>query len=115
MGLSRKACTAALVLVPLLYSAESAAEPGLTLEQGQALARQQACLGCHLMTGKRVGPGFLQVAQRYAGQPEALDYLTNVIRQGGRDKWGAVPMPGNTRLSEPQARQLAQWVLSLKN
>lgn len=112
MGLSRSGLVVGLLW--LLVGKALADPPPLTMEQGQALARQQACLGCHLMSGKRVGPGFLQVAERYAGQSSAVDELSVSIRKGGRDKWGAVPMPGNTRLSEAQARQLAHWILSLK-
>jgi cytochrome c len=89
------------------------AEPALTFDQGEALAKQKTCLGCHQVNAKRVGPGFVQIAQRYHGQSEALDYLANVIRQGGRGKWGAVPMPAQSHVTAEQALQLAQWTLSL--
>jgi cytochrome c len=89
-------------------------EPALTFEQGQALAKQMACLGCHQVKAKRVGPGFTQVAQRYAGQPEAFEYLSQMIRKGGRGKWGAIPMPAQTQVSEQQAKALTQWILSLQ-
>jgi cytochrome c len=114
MVLSRKAWWLLCSAIGVFASAAVQAQAPLTLEQGQALAKKQACLGCHVMSGRRVGPGFIQVAQRYAGQPEALEYLATVIRKGGRDKWGAVPMPANTRLTQEQALELAQWILSLK-
>jgi cytochrome c len=88
--------------------------PALTFEQGQALAKQMACLGCHQVKAKRVGPGFTQVAQRFAGQPDAFEYLSQMIRKGGRGKWGAIPMPAQTQVSEQQAKRLAQWILSLE-
>jgi len=113
MVLSRKVCWLLGAVVGLLASAVVQAQTPLTLEQAQALAKQQACLGCHVMSGRRVGPGFIQVAQRYSGQPEALEHLVSVIRKGGRNKWGAVPMPANTRITEEQARELVQWILSL--
>jgi len=113
MVLSRKAWLLLGLAFGLFASAVVQAQTPLTLEQGQALAKSQACLGCHVMSGRRVGPGFIQVAKRYAGQPEALEHLVTVIRKGGRDKWGAVPMPANTRVSEEQARELAKWILLL--
>jgi cytochrome c len=113
MRLTSKA--AALVLAMWLGGPAAANNgPALTFEQGQALAKQMACLGCHQVKAKRVGPGFTQVAQRYAGQPEAFEYLSQMIRKGGRGKWGAIPMPAQTQVSEQQAKELAQWILALE-
>ncbi|AHV94318.1 cytochrome c-552 [Bordetella holmesii 30539] len=70
-------------------------------------------MACHQVDSKRVGPPLNSVAERYAGHPEAIDYLANKIRMGGRGAWGAVPMPAQSHVSPEEARQLAQWVLSL--
>ncbi len=113
MRLTSKAAAGVLVICfggPVAASSE----PALTLDQGQALAKQMACLGCHQVKAKRVGPGFIQVAQRYAGQPEAFEYLSQMIRKGGRGKWGAIPMPAQTQVSEQQAKALTQWILALE-
>ncbi|AIT26790.1 c-type cytochrome [Bordetella holmesii] len=80
---------------------------------GLELARSKACMACHQVDSKRVGPPLNSVAERYAGHPEAIDYLANKIRMGGRGAWGAVPMPAQSHVSPEEARQLAQWVLSL--
>jgi len=77
------------------------------------LAQQKACLGCHQVDKKRVGPGFKQISERYAGQVEAAPHLVEVILKGGRGNWGAIPMPAQTRVSPEQAQQLAQWILTL--
>jgi len=92
----------------------AASEAAITFEQGKALALQNACLGCHQVDAKRVGPGFTQVAQRHSGQPGMVDYLANRIRQGGRGQWGAIPMPAQNQVTDTQAKQLAQWILSLE-
>lgn len=83
-------------------------------DKGFALAKRKACLGCHQLDSKRVGPAFQQIAQRHADAKGNLDYLANAIRQGGRGRWGAVPMPAQTQVSESESRQLAQWILSIK-
>jgi len=80
---------------------------------GQALAEAKACLACHQIDSKRVGPPFRGVAERYAGQSEAAAYLAGKIRGGSRGAWGAVPMPAQSQLSADEAQRLAQWVLSL--
>ena len=34
--------------------------------------------------------------------------------KGGSGVWGAVPMPANPQVSEAEAKQLVQWILTLK-
>jgi cytochrome c len=34
--------------------------------------------------------------------------------KGSVGVWGAVPMPANPQVSEAEAKQLVQWILSLK-
>ena len=53
------------------------------------------------------------IAQRFAGQAGADDYLANAIRHGGRGRWGAVPMPAQPQVSPEQAKAIAAWILSL--
>lgn len=113
MRLTSKAAAGVLAIC-LGGPVAASSEPALTFEQGQALAKKMACLGCHQVKAKRVGPGFLQVAQRYAGQPEAFEYLSQMIRKGGRGKWGAIPMPAQTQVTEQQAKALTRWILALE-
>lgn len=82
---------------------------------GMDLAQSSNCLACHQVDRKRVGPAFTLVAQRFANQEGALDYLANTIRQGGRGRWGAVPMPAQPQVSPADARVIAAWILSLAN
>ena len=83
------------------------------LDKGLALAKSKTCLGCHQIDSKRVGPAFIQVAERHNKTPGSLDYLTTAIRQGGRGRWGAVPMPAQTQVNDAESRLIAQWILSL--
>lgn len=85
----------------------------LTLEEGLALAKARACLGCHQVDNKRVGPSFNAIAQRHADKSDAVPYLVQVIQKGGRGQWGAVPMPGQS-VNHQDAEKLAQWILSLR-
>ena len=85
----------------------------LTLEQGMALAKARACLGCHQIDKKRVGPSFNAIAQRHADKSDPVPYLVQVIQKGGRGQWGAVPMPGQP-VNHQDAEKLAQWIISLR-
>jgi cytochrome c len=95
-------------------SASTSAPAAMTLEEGLALAKARACLGCHQVDNKRVGPSFRAIAQRHANKEDVTPYLVQVIRKGGRGQWGAVPMPGQS-VSEQDAEKLAQWIISLRN
>lgn len=102
------------VLVGLLPIAAIASE-GLTFEQGNQLMREKMCLGCHQVDKKRVGPAFVDIANRYGGDREAaIPMLVSSIKNGGRGKWGAVPMPAQTQVSEEQAYDMAVFILSLQ-
>lgn len=80
----------------------------------QALATAKNCMTCHAIEKKVVGPGYKEVATKYAGQKDAVDKLAAKILKGGSGVFGAVPMPANTQVNEAEAKKLAAWVLSLK-
>lgn len=80
---------------------------------GVDLAKANNCLACHQVDKKRVGPAFNLIAQRFVGQEGADAYLAGAIRNGGRGRWGAVPMPAQPQVSPADAKLLAAWILSL--
>ncbi|MCF8173571.1 MAG: c-type cytochrome [Candidatus Methylopumilus sp.] len=90
------------------------AVPALSFDAGLEMARKKNCLGCHQLDSKRVGPSFQAIAQRHNAQPGSLDYLAGAIRQGGRGRWGAVPMPAQPHVNQQDALQLAQWIITLR-
>ena len=77
------------------------------------LAKKKNCLACHAVDNKVVGPGYKDIAKKYAGQDSA-GKLAGKIRQGGSGVWGVVPMPANPQVNEAEAKQLATWILTLK-
>ena len=80
----------------------------------QALASSKNCMACHAVEKKLVGPSFKDVANKYAGQGDAVNKLAAKIVKGGSGVWGPVPMPANSQVSEADAKKLSAWVLSLK-
>ena len=76
------------------------------------LAQKNACMSCHAVAKKLVGPSYNDVAKKYAGQKDAAATLAKSIKAGGAGKWGPVPMPSQPGLSEADALTLANWVLA---
>lgn len=79
---------------------------------GHALAQRQGCLGCHAAQTQLLGPAYTAVAERYRDQKDGAAEVARHIRAGSSGRWGAVPMPPQTQLSEADAGRLAKWILS---
>jgi cytochrome c len=76
------------------------------------LAKKNACMACHAVDKKVVGPAYQDVAKKYAGQKDATVNLVKSIKAGGSGKWGPVPMPAQAALSDADANTLAAWILA---
>lgn len=79
----------------------------------QALAQKSACMSCHQVDKKVVGPAFKDVAKKYKGDAKAEEHLVGVIKKGGKGVWGTIPMPPHPQVKDEDAKALATWVLSL--
>jgi cytochrome c len=73
------------------------------------LLKQHGCVVCHGMDNKIVGPGFAEVAKKYAGRADGVAYMTQKIQAGGSGIWGPIPMPAQT-LSAADAQAIAKWL-----
>jgi cytochrome c len=76
------------------------------------MANKNACMGCHAVATKVLGPSFQEVAKKYAGQNGAEATLAKSIKAGGAGKWGQIPMPAQAQLSDADAQRLAAWILA---
>ena len=73
---------------------------------GRALVEASDCLRCHGLERHAVGPGFRQIAARYAGRSDAGEYLAGRIREGSVGVWGRTLMPRHPQITEAQALQI---------
>lgn len=78
------------------------------------LAQKKNCMACHAVDKKLVGPSYKDVAAKYAGQNDAAATLATKVRKGGVGAWGQIPMPANPQVSEAEAKQLVDWILTQK-
>lgn len=107
--------TQARTAIATLLMAGACAGAGAAVDVAKAkdLAAKNACLGCHAVASRILGPSYKEVAARYAQDKSVdADALAARIRSGGKGKWGAIEMPPQTAVSEADARVLAEWILS---
>uniref|UniRef100_A0A7C5T0T7 C-type cytochrome n=1 Tax=Thermocrinis ruber TaxID=75906 RepID=A0A7C5T0T7_9AQUI len=83
------------------------------MADAEALAKAKGCFACHDVNAKKVGPAYKDVAKKFAGKADAVDYLAGKIKKGGAGVWGNVPMPPQN-VTDEEAKKLAEWILSLK-
>jgi len=94
---------------------------GFALASGAALAadaqqllKDKACLSCHTVDKKLVGPAYKDVAAKYKPRKDAEAYLTKKIKEGSTGVWGAIPMPPNSTVGDDDAKTLAKFILTVK-
>lgn len=100
--------TAASAALLALSAAASAAD------DASALAQKNACMSCHGVDKKIVGPAFKEVAKKYAGDKGAEEKLVGKVKAGGKGVWGPIPMPPNPQVKTEDVHKIVAWVLSLK-
>jgi cytochrome c len=98
------AASAALLMMTGLASADD----------GMALAQKNACMSCHSVDKKIVGPAYKDVAKKYAGDKGAQAMLVAKVKAGGKGAWGEIPMPPNPQVSPADLNTIIAWILSLK-
>ncbi len=108
----RLLCSAALIAA-CMATASTSALAAVDATQARELAQKNACLACHSVSSRVVGPSYKEVAARYAKDP-TMDAaaLAARIRSGGKGHWGTMEMPPQPNLSEADARTLAEWILA---
>ena len=75
------------------------------------LAKRKACLSCHGIDKRIMGPSFQEIAERYRADAAAEALLSEKVRLGGAGNWGTLQMPPHPELPETDIRSLVQWIL----
>jgi cytochrome c len=97
-----------LVVGLVLVGAAASAFAG----DGAAVARSNACMGCHAVDRRLVGPSFKDIAAKYKGDAGAQGKLEKKVRDGGSGVWGAIPMPSHPGMSAGDIHDVVTWVLA---
>ncbi len=80
---------------------------------GKALMEGSDCASCHQVNQKSIGPTYTDVAAKYTGQADARNYLAKKIIKGGGGVWGETAMAAHPGITLTEARQIADYILSL--
>lgn len=99
------------LMITAMGAATLLASSHLFAADGETLYKTKACVACHQIDTKVVGPAYKDVAAKYAGQDGAVETVANHIKNGVSGIWGPIPMPAN-QVTDEEARILAEWVLS---
>jgi cytochrome c len=94
----------AFLMLPVVVAIAMAQQSG----DGEKLVQAADCSSCHAVDRQVVGPAYRDIAQRYAGQGDAVEKLAARIRDGGG---GMTPHPA---LTDAQRSSMVDWVLSQK-
>ena len=103
----RVVCGLTAAFLSLTIAVEAAAA------DASQLATKYNCQACHAVDKKVVGPGYKEVAAKYAGDAGAAAKLEQKVKSGGSGVWGAIPMPPNN-VPDADLKTLVEWILALK-
>ncbi len=100
--------------VPVAAAAPAAAAPAAAPAANSAalaLMQQNACIACHAVSTKVMGPSFVQVGDKYRADPGAAGKLFDKIKNGSSGTWGPIPMPPQAHVKDEDIKVLVKWIL----
>lgn len=80
---------------------------------GKRLMDDSDCKSCHSVDKKSIGPTYKQIAEKYRNDQGAVERLANKVINGGSGVWGEVAMAAHPQISQDDARQIVEYILSL--
>lgn len=94
---------------PKLVTVGAVAAPAAVAKPVSALLQQNACMACHQIDSKVVGPALREIAAKYKDRADARDYFVGKLKNGSSGVWGPVPMPPQS-LPEADLAAIAAWL-----
>lgn len=103
--------SALALCVPLLALGQTAlAAPDYA--QVKDILTKNACLACHSVDKKVIGPSYQEVATKHKGQADAAAILTKSIKGGSSGNYGPIPMPPNAGISDADVKTVVEWLVA---
>jgi cytochrome c len=101
-----------MVRIGVLVNAFTSVAYAADAPRGQIVASSNACMGCHAVDRKLVGPSFQQIAAKYKADAQAPAKLARKVKDGGSGVWGMIPMPAHQSMNDADIRTVVAWVLA---
>lgn len=81
-------------------------------EEVQQILTKNACLACHAVENRMIGPAYREVAEKYAGDAAASETIAQHIKGGSSGIWGAIPMPPNPAITDDELTKVVDWIMA---
>jgi len=78
----------------------------------QILLKNNNCLFCHQLEGKKAGPSFVDIAKKYKGDAGAAAKLEAKVLNGSMGTWGTMPMPAMGKIKTVDVKIMVTYILS---
>lgn len=78
----------------------------------QQILTKNACLACHAVENKLIGPSYREVHDKYSDVDGAAETIAGHIRNGSSGVWGPVPMPPNPGISDDELTKVVDWIMA---
>ncbi|MDX1640299.1 MAG: ThuA domain-containing protein [Balneolaceae bacterium] len=86
-------------------------ETGMVI--GRKLISDSDCEACHSINTASLGPSFADIAERYSRDTETVNRLANTIINGSSGNWGERPMVPHPNITQEEAIEIVNYILSL--
>lgn len=90
-----------------------ASDEWASFSTGLNLISKNDCKSCHIVDKKSVGPSYLDVAQKYKGDPAAQERIAEKIISGGGGVWGDHAMSAHPQVTRQDAASMVKYIISL--
>lgn len=81
--------------------------------KGKNLIENSDCRSCHARDQQSIGPTYLDIAERYQDDKNAIDYLGKKIIEGGNGNWGHSLMAAHPQHTLEETGEMVKYILSL--
>ncbi len=98
--------------LPLVFGASVANAEAPNFAKVQEILQKNACLACHQVDNKVVGPSYREVSEKYKGDPANAELLARHIKGGSQGVWGPIPMPPNAAISDDDLTVVVDWLMA---
>lgn len=98
--------------LPFVLGVNIAKAEAPSYEKVQGILQKNACLACHQIDNKVVGPAYKEVSEKYQGDPANAELLAKHIKEGSQGVWGAIPMPPNAGITDEDLTIVVDWLMA---
>lgn len=100
------------ISLPFVFAISVAHADAPTYEQVSEILTKNACLACHQVDNKVVGPAYKEVAEKYKDDAANAELLAKHIKEGSQGIWGAIPMPPNANITDEDLSVVVDWLMA---